>query len=71
VRVLGDDAVAGKLTQAEWDDICRLAVDGLRAGRGAEGLASAVRRAGELLAEKLPREPGTGNVLVNELQLLD
>jgi len=71
VRVLGDDAVAAKLTQAEWDDICRLAVDGLRAGRGAEGLAAAIGRAGQLLADKLPRQPGSRNELVNELQLLD
>lgn len=71
VRVLGDDVVAEKLTQAEWDDICRLAVDGLRAGRGADGLAAAIARAGQLLADKLPRQPGSRNELVNELQFVD
>lgn len=71
VRVLGDDAINAKVTQADWDSVCSLAVDGLRTGRGAEGLASAVRKAGELLSRHFPVQPDDRNELVNRLQLID
>jgi putative membrane protein len=71
VRVCGDDAINAKVTQADWDALCNLAIDGLRAGRGAEGLASAIRRAGELLSRHFPIQPGDRNEIANELRLID
>ena len=71
VRVLGDDAINARVTQADWDAVCRLAVDGLRTSRGAEGLADAIRKAGELLSRHFPVQPGDRNEIVNELQLID
>ena len=71
VRVLGDDAINARVTQADWDTVCRLAVDGLRTGRSAEGLADAIRKAGELLSRHFPVQPGDRNEIVNELQLID
>ena len=56
---------------SNWDAVCGLAVDGLRAGRGAEGLASAIRKAGELLSHHVPRQTDDRNELRNELHLLD
>jgi putative membrane protein len=71
VRVVGDDAVNARVTQADWDAVCGLAVDGLRAGRGAQGLASAIRKAGELLSRHFPLQADDRNELHNELHLLD
>jgi putative membrane protein len=71
VRVLGDDAINAKVVQAEWDAVCTLAVEGLRANRGAAGLADAVRKAGELLSRHFPRQPDDRDELVNELHFID
>jgi len=71
VRVLGDDAITAKVSQADWDAVCTLAVDGLRTGRGAQGLAAAIRKAGELLSRHFPNQPGDRNELANRLQLID
>ena len=71
VRVLGDDAISAKLTQAEWKNICNHAVEGLRDGRGAEGLANAIREAGELLSRHFPRQADDRDELGNELHFVD
>lgn len=71
VRVLPDDELAAALTQPEWDEICRLAVDGMARGRPADGLVAAIERASELLARALPRPEGAADQLTNELQLVD
>jgi len=71
VRVLGDDAINAKVTQSDWDAVCNLAVEGLRARRGAEGLANAIRKAGDLLGRHFPIQAGDRNELVNELRLID
>lgn len=71
VQVLGDHAIAKKLSQSDWDEVCALAVDGLKHGRGAEGLAAAVRRCGELLATHFPRPPGDRNEIPDTLRFVD
>jgi putative membrane protein len=71
VRVLGDDAINAKVTQADWTALCHQVVEGLREGRGAEGLANAIREAGELLSRHFPRQPGDRDELGNELHFID
>jgi len=71
VHVLGDHAVAEKLEQSDWNDVCGLVVDGLKQGRGAEGLIAAVRRCGDLLAAHFPAERGDRNEITDELRFLD
>ena len=71
VRVLGDDAIAARLSPADWQAVCDLAVDGLRHGRAAEGLASAIRKSGELLSRHFPIQPDDRNELSNDLRLID
>lgn len=71
VRVLGDEAIGEKVTQAEWKAVCDLAIEGLRDDRGAEGLANAIRRAGELLSRNFPKQPGDRDELVDELRFID
>jgi putative membrane protein len=71
VRVVGDDAVAQKISQDDWEGICALVVDGMKAGRAAEGLAQAIRQSGELLSRHFPIRPGDRNELINELILID
>lgn len=71
VRVVGDDAIAAKITQQDWDGISQAVVDGMKAGKPADGLIEAIRRAGELLARHFPIQPGDVNELSNELTLID
>jgi len=69
--VLGDRAISEKLDQAKWDETKDLVIDGLRNGKPAEGICSAIRRCGELLLQHFPVAPDEVNELSNELQLID
>ena len=71
VRVLPDDTISGKITQAEWNAVRDLVLDGIKSGRPGEGLSQAVLKCGELLKEHFPIEPGDVNELTNELRILD
>lgn len=71
VRVVGDDAIAAKITQQDWDGISQAVVEGMKGGRPADGLIEAIRRAGERLAQHFPISPGDVNELSNELTLID
>jgi putative membrane protein len=71
VRVVGDDAIAARITQQDWDAISRAVVDGMAGGKPADGLVEAIRRAGELLAQHFPVQPGDVDELSNELTLID
>lgn len=71
VRVLGDETVDGKLSPADWNDVCSLVTDGLRSGRPADGLAAAIRRCGALLEAHFPVAADDRNELGNTLHLVD
>ncbi len=71
VRVVGDDAIAAKVTQQDWDTICALVVDGMKSGDPTKALVQAVRKTGELLTRHFPIQPGDRNELPNELTLID
>ncbi len=58
VVVLADEGIDRALTEGEsWEEIVRLAVEGLRSGDAARGLEAAVRRCGEILAAHHPPPP--------------
>jgi putative membrane protein len=71
VRVVGDDAVTEKISREDWEGICHLVVDGMKADNAAQGLTLAIRQSGELLARHFPILPDDHNELSNELILID
>jgi putative membrane protein len=71
VRVVGDDAIAAKVSQQDWEEVCAVAVDAMKRGHHAQGLEQAVRLSGELLALNFPIQPGDRNELSNDLVLID
>ncbi len=71
VRVLGDDAIAAKVSQPQWDDICNAVIQGMAHGRPGGGLVEAIGKAGELLGEHFPRAEDDVDELTNELRLID
>lgn len=69
--VLGDDAVSEKLSEEEWASVCDEVTRGFADGRPAEGLTAALRRASDLLADRLPPSDADVDELTNTLHLLD
>jgi putative membrane protein len=71
VRVLGDDAISEKLNQKDWEMVCDLVIEGIRANRPAEGLSRGILKCGELLSRHFPIRPGDVNQIGNELHFID
>ncbi len=71
VRVVGDDPIAQKLAQADWDRVRDLVIAGLREGRACEGLVAAIDRCGTLCAPHFPPLADDPDELSNELRFLD
>lgn len=71
VRVVGDDAINEKFSPEDWQEVCGLVVEGMKAKTPELGLANGIRRCGELLAKHLPIQPGDRNELASELVLID
>jgi putative membrane protein len=73
VVVLADEGIHAAVGgEAEtWQEVVDLAVEGLRAGRAAEGLEAAVRRLGEILARHLPAAPRNPDELPDAIVLED
>jgi putative membrane protein len=58
VVVLGDEGIHRALSPDEsWQEVVDLAVEGLRGGRGVDGLEAAVRRCGQILTRHFPASP--------------
>ena len=49
VIVLGDSGINAKVQKAEWEEIVQMIVNGMRAGKPADGLIDAIRQCGVLL----------------------
>jgi len=52
VIVMGDSGISSRVTNAEWGEVTRSVVDGMKAGKPAEGLIDAIRKSGSLLERK-------------------
>lgn len=71
VRVVGDDVIAEKLSQSDWDGVRDILIEGLAANRATDGLVAAIRASGALLEQHFPIQSDDQNELSNELHLID
>ena len=58
-EVVADTGIYAKVPPEHWGATIRALVDGVKAGRAADGMVAAIALAGGVLAEHFP--PGTGN----------
>lgn len=61
VEIVADRAIAARVTQADWDAVCRDMEGHFRAGRFAEGAEAGIVKVGELLARHFPGRGGDRN----------
>ncbi len=71
VRVLGDDAIASRLGQSDWEEVRDLVILGIRKGEPAQGLTRAIEKCRDLCAAHFPIQPGDVNELPNALRIID
>jgi putative membrane protein len=69
-EIVADTAIASKVGQAAWDELIARLIADISAARLAEGLIGAVERAGTILEEYFPIQPGDRNELVNDIVFL-
>ena len=70
VEIVADRAIAARVSQAEWDGVCREVEDHYRAGRFTEGSVAAVQAIGRLLAQHFPTRGGDRDEQPNQPVLL-
>ena len=70
VEIVADRAIAARVSQAEWDGVCREVEDHYRAGRFTEGSVAAVQAVGRLLARHFPTHGGDHDEQPNQPVLL-
>jgi putative membrane protein len=63
--VLADEGINAKVPTDSWRQVVDLVVKGIRDGRRAEGLCSAIARCGELITAKFPIRAGDKDELRN------
>ena len=66
VEILADRGIAARVTQAEWDAVCRGMEASFRTGDWRRGALQAVTRAGELLASHFPAGGNNPNELPDQ-----
>jgi len=54
VVVLADAGISAKVPQDTWQQVVDIVLEGIRAGRAADGLCRAITRCGEIVAAQLP-----------------
>jgi putative membrane protein len=69
--VLGDAAMAQSLTASDYASIRDILIDGLGRGQIEQALVAAIRKAGDILAERLPRAADDKAEITDALRLLD
>jgi putative membrane protein len=65
VEIVADRGIHERVEAGTWDEVVRIVLDGVREGRAGDGLARAVRRCGDILAERFPRRPDDTDELAN------
>jgi len=71
VCVLGDELIAQKLDEKNWQEIRDTIIRGIRQRRAADAVCQAIARCGELLGQHFPLQAGDVNELPNELRVID
>ncbi|HEX8167584.1 MAG TPA: TPM domain-containing protein [Beijerinckiaceae bacterium] len=66
-EVIADAGIAGRVDPAVWRDTVAELIEALRAGRAGDGLMSAVRRVGAILAEHAPPPADDADELPNKV----
>ena len=70
VEIVADRAIAERVTQAEWDAVCREMEGHFHAGRFAEGAESGIAGIGRLLGRHFPGDGGDRDELPNRAVLI-
>jgi uncharacterized membrane protein len=70
VEIVADRGIAARVSQAEWDAVCRLMEQHYRAGRFREGSVAGILAVGELLGRHFPGKRRSDNELPNQPVLL-
>ena len=70
VEIIADRAIAARVSQAEWDAVCRGVEEHYRAGRFGDGSEAGIRGVGELLAKHFPHRGGDRDEHPNQAVLL-
>jgi len=71
VCVLGDDAIASRLEQKDWNEVRDIILKGLGSGRAADAMCEAIARCGELLSRHFPYRSGDVNEIGDELRIVN
>ena len=71
VRIMGDDAISAKLSQADWSRICDSIVTNFRQKQYTTGIVDGITQTGNLLAEHFPINADDKDELANELIIVD
>ena len=61
VEIVADRAIAARVPQADWDDVCRAMKAHFAAGRYGEGAAADIAAVGRLLSAHFPHDGGDRN----------
>lgn len=69
-ELVADDGIAARVDASVWDEAMALLIQGLNAGRAAEGLEQAVARCGAVLAEHFPPRSDNPNELPDSVLIL-
>jgi len=70
VEIVADRGISERVSQAEWEAVCRAMEEHFRAGRFGPGAVAGVRGVGRLLAQHFPHTPGDRNELPDRPALL-
>ena len=70
VEIVADRGIAARVTQAQWEAVCRQMESHYQAGRFAEGSVAGIRGVGALLGRHFPGKKHSDNELPNQPVLL-
>jgi uncharacterized membrane protein len=70
VEIIADRGIAARITQAEWDGVCRRMQEHYRAGRFREGSVAGIEAVGVLLGQHFPGKGHGGEELPTQPVLL-
>lgn len=70
VEVLGDSGINAKVNQKDWQHVVDVILNGIKAGKPAEGIAEGVKKCGQLLvAAGVDKPAGNPNELSDDIRL--